>query len=75
MIDRPYHFIKWTSPTELVRTYPDLPPRCDQVVHKNTLTPPADQRGGSHLVRWGSMYLSLTHEVNLFKNYFVIILN
>jgi hypothetical protein len=67
--DKPYHFIKWTAPSELVRTYPDLPERCEQVSHKNTLTPPTDQRGSSHLVRWGSMYLSITHEVNLFKNY------
>lgn len=67
--DKPYHFIKWTSPSELVRTYPDLPERCEQVSHKNTLTPPTDQRGSSHLVRWGSMYISITHEVNLFKNY------
>lgn len=68
--DRPYHFIKWTAPTELVRTYPDLPPRCDQVfLRQTTFMPPADQRGSSHLVRWGSLYLSITHEVNLFKNY------
>ena len=67
--DKPYHFIKWTSPSELVRTYPDLPARCEQVSHKNNLTPPADQRGSSHLVRWGNMYLSITHEVNLFNNY------
>jgi hypothetical protein len=31
--------------------------------------PPADQRGGSQVIRWGNMYISITHEVNLFKNY------
>ena len=67
--DKPYHFIKWTAPSELVKTYPDLPARCEQVSHKTGIIPPADQRGGSHLVRWGNMYLSITHEVNLFKNY------
>lgn len=69
VLDLPYHFIKWTSPTELVVTYPDLPARCDQVFVQDALIPPTDQRGSSHLVRWGSMYLSITHEVNLFKNY------
>ena len=67
--DKPYHFIKWTAPSELVKTYPDLPARCEQVSHKTGIIPPADQRGGSQLVRWGNMYLSITHEVNLFKNY------
>jgi hypothetical protein len=67
--DKPYHFIKWTAPSELVRTYPDLPARCEQVSHKVGIVPPTDQRGSSHLIRWGNMYLSITHEVNLFKNY------
>jgi hypothetical protein len=69
VLDKPFHFIKWTAPTELVRTYPDLPARCDQVFVKQGIVPPTDQRGSSHLVRWGNMYLSITHEVNLFKNY------
>lgn len=69
VLDKPFHFIKWTAPAELVKTYPDLPARCDQVFVKEGIVPPTDQRGSSHLVRWGSMYLSITHEVNLFKNY------
>ena len=28
-----------------------------------------DQRGSSQVIRWGSMYISITHEVDLFKNY------
>jgi len=69
ILDKPYHFIKWTSPTEVVRTYPDLPPRCDQIVVAQGIQPPADQRGGSQIVRWGNMYIGVVHEVNLFKNY------
>lgn len=69
IVDQPYHFVKWTAPTEVVRTYPELPPRCDQVLLKQGLTPPADQRGGSHVIKWGNIYMAITHEVNLFKNY------
>ena len=70
IIDKPYHFVKWTSPTEIVRTYPDLPARCEQVSIKETGIPMlADQRGGSQLIPFGNYYLSITHEVNLFFNY------
>jgi len=69
VLDKPYHFIKWASPVEVVRTYPDLPARCEQVSFRQNIKPPQDQRGGSHLVPWGDGYISLSHEVILFKNY------
>lgn len=69
VLDKPYHFIKWTSPTELVKADPNEP-KCEQVfVRPTTIVPPIDQRGSSQLVRWGNVYLSISHEVNLFKNY------
>lgn len=69
ILDQPYHFVKWTSPTEVVRTYPTLPPHCKQVRLVEGLVPPADQRGGSQVIKWGNIYIAITHEVNLFKNY------
>lgn len=69
IVDRPYHFIKWASPVEVVRTWPDSPPRCEQVSLRQGIVAPSDQRGGSQLIRWGSMYISVPHEVMLFKNY------
>ena len=70
IIDKPYHFIKWTNPTEIVRTYPDLPERTEVISWKGTNLPlTADQRGGSQLIPWGDKYLCVTHEVNLFQNY------
>jgi hypothetical protein len=68
-LDKPYHFVKWTSPAEIVRTYPDLPARCEQVSHTENIKVPSDQRGGSQLIRWNNLYLSITHEVRIFKNY------
>jgi len=69
ILDKPYHFIKWTSPTEIVRTYPDLPARCDQVEVKPAPPVQSDLRGGSQLIRWGKFYLSIAHETELFFNY------
>jgi hypothetical protein len=68
VLDRPYHFIKWTSPVEVVKADPVLP-KCDQVSVRQGIVPPKDQRGGSQLVRWGNVYISISHDVVLFKNY------
>jgi len=68
ILDAPFHFIKWTSPTELVLADPNEP-KVEQVFVKQAPTPPSDQRGGSQVVKWGNMYIAITHEVNLFKNY------
>lgn len=68
VINKPYHFIKWASPVEVVKADPVIP-KCDQVAVKQTLRPPMDLRGGSQLIPWGNLYLSISHEVGLFKNY------
>lgn len=68
IISKPYHFIKWSSPVEVVKADPNKP-ECKQVSVRQNLTPPVDLRGGSQVIPWGNMYLSISHEVNLFKNY------
>jgi hypothetical protein len=68
VLDKPYHFIKWCSPVEVVKADPTQT-KCDQVSLRQNLTPPSDQRGSSQLIRWGNMYISIHHEVILFKNY------
>jgi hypothetical protein len=55
-------------PTELVYASP-LSGECEQVFVRHTMPAPKDQRGSSQVIRWGSMYISITHEVDLFKNY------
>lgn len=69
ILDKPYHFVKWTSPTEVVRTYPELPARCEQVTLRKGLVAPYDQRGGSQVIRWNNFYIAFTHEVFLYNNY------
>ena len=68
VLDKPYHFVKWTSPVEVVKADP-AEPKCEQVFVRQGLQPLKDQRGSSQVIRWGSMYISITHEVDLFKNY------
>ncbi len=68
VVDRPYTFVKWTLPTELVYSSP-FGQDTEQLFVRHSIVPPADQRGGSQVIKWGSMYICITHEVNLFKNY------
>jgi hypothetical protein len=68
ILDKPYHYIKWTSPTEVVKADP-TEPKCEQVKVSPGRVVNADQRGGSQLIKWGKNYIAITHEVVLYKNY------
>lgn len=66
ILDKPNQFIKWTSPVEVVELVGE---QCNQLSVRQGIKPDKDQRGSSQLVRWGNVYISITHEVDLFKNY------
>ena len=66
ILDRPYHFVKWSSPVEVVEFDGT---QTKQVSLRQGVQPSKDQRGGSQLIKWGNCYISITHEVDLFKNY------
>jgi len=66
VLDRPFNFIKWSSPVEVVEFDGT---QTKQVSVRQGIQPAKDQRGGSQLIRWGNCYISITHEVDLFKNY------
>ena len=68
ILDKPYHFVKWSMPTEIVKADPNEP-QCEQVLVKETPPSPGDQRGGSQAIRWGEYYISFPHHVNLYFNY------
>jgi predicted GH43/DUF377 family glycosyl hydrolase len=68
ILDIPHHFVKWTSPVEVVKANL-TEAKCEQVHVREGLQTLKDQRGSSQLIRWGNMYISITHEVDLFKNY------
>jgi hypothetical protein len=66
ILDRVDHFIKWTSPVEVVKLDGK---ECSQIALKQGIVSNKDQRGGSQLIRWGNIYISITHEVDLYNNY------
>ena len=68
IVDRPYQYIKWTVPTEVVEADPTAP-KCKQISLTKGARANADQRGGSQVIPWGEYYIAITHEVVLFKNY------
>lgn len=68
LLDKPYHLLKWTAPTEVVYCHPNEGVT-RQVCHKVSLTPRTDQRGSSQVFRWRNFYVTIPHEVKLFKNY------
>jgi hypothetical protein len=68
IIDQPYHWVKWTNPTEVVKFNP---------ANKTTVTTKLgsyqnymlkDLRGGSQVIPFDNGYLALTHETDLYKS-------
>ena len=70
VLDKPYHFIKWTNPLELVKA--DLTAlEATQVFPVNEaakIPGLPDLRGGSQVVRWNDRYVCLVHECDLKQN-------
>jgi predicted GH43/DUF377 family glycosyl hydrolase len=67
IIDKPYHFVKWSVPTEIVHAEPHG--KTTQVSVKPVEFNGKDQRGSSQLIPWGDYHISIMHEVDLYKNY------
>jgi hypothetical protein len=67
VIDKPFHYVKWANPTELVKVDPTN--GTSQTVHlSNTINIPRDLRGGSQIIPYKDGYFAITHEVDLFKS-------
>jgi len=68
ILDRPYHFVKWTNPTEVVKYCPE-----SKTTETVSLTPyqnfnTSDLRGGSQVIRYQDKYLAVLHEVALYSS-------
>lgn len=62
IIDLPYHFVKWTNPTEIVK-YDIASNSCHTVLLKDSnLSLSSNLRGGSQIIRWNDGYLGIVHE-------------
>ena len=67
ILDMPFHYVKWTNPTEVVKVDPQTGVS-KTVSLTNQVDLPRDIRGGSHIVKFGEYFLGLTHEVDLFQS-------
>lgn len=67
IVDKPFHFVKWCNPTEIVKVDP-INKTC-VTSQLGTFTPlPYDLRGGSQVIKYKDNYIALIHTVNLFKS-------
>jgi hypothetical protein len=68
IVDMPYHYVKWTTPTEIVKV--NIEKGTSETIHlvKQDIKFPRDIRGGSQVIKVGNFYIALTHEVDLWNN-------
>jgi predicted GH43/DUF377 family glycosyl hydrolase len=67
IIDKPYHFVKWTNPTELVIVDP-INQTCKTIFDGKQANIPIAQRGGTQILKVDNYYIAMTHEVDLFNS-------
>ena len=68
ILDKPYHFIKWTNPTEVVKADP-VTGTCETVILQELNgNYSGNIRGGSQVIPWEDGYLCLNHITYLFKS-------
>jgi tetratricopeptide (TPR) repeat protein len=68
ILDMPFHYVKWTSPTEVVKVDPKTGTSKTVYIIEQDITFPRDIRGGSQVITVGNYRIALTHEVELWKN-------
>ena len=66
--DRPYEYVKWTNPTEVVRYNPTTQTTETIVSTKFQSLNTRDLRGGSQVIPYKNHYLAVLHEVDLFRS-------
>lgn len=67
ILDKPFHYVKWTNETQIVRVVPEEN-RTETIVLKNWVQAPKDLRGGSQVIPYKDGYLTINHETDLFKS-------
>lgn len=67
ILDKPYHYIKWCNPTEVVKINPETQ-TSETVFLSDKIHFDRDIRGGSQIVSYGDYYIACTHEVYLFHS-------
>jgi predicted GH43/DUF377 family glycosyl hydrolase len=66
-LDLPYHYIKWSNPTEVVKV--DVSNGTSETIFDGQFVPaPTDFRGGSQVSSYKNGYIAIIHEVDLFNS-------
>lgn len=69
ILDLPYHYVKWTSSTEIVKVDLETKKANTVKIIEQPFSFSRDLRGGSQVIKYKNYYVALTHEVDLWKNY------
>ena len=65
ILDMPFHFVKWTNGTEVVKVIPEEN-RTETVYLKDWVSCNRDLRGGSQVISYKDGFLTLNHETDLY---------
>jgi len=68
VLDMPYHFVKWTNPTQVVKVNLNTKQSETIFLGKSRIEGVSDFRGGSQVIKYKDYRMCLLHEVNLLKN-------
>ncbi len=68
ILDKPFHYVKWCDPTEVVKVDPETRTSETVILKENTFPTHGDFRGSSQVIPWNGYYIALIHEVRLFKS-------
>jgi hypothetical protein len=69
ILDMPFHFVKWTNPTEVVKVNLETLSSETIVLKEQSIDVMRDLRGGSQVIKYKDYYIAITHEVDLWYNY------
>lgn len=67
VLDKPYHYVKWCDPTEVVKANISDGTTTQEVLTQIRGTP-TSFRGGSQVLELNGYYFALTHDVDLFNS-------
>lgn len=68
ILNKPYYYIKWANPTEVVSVDIKNNTTNNIITHYNKDIEGLEFRGSSHVIQWNGYYLAVIHEVNLFNS-------
>lgn len=67
VLDKPFHLLKWTNPTALMKF--DMDGGLTEIIETNSYTPMnKDLRGGSQVIPYKEGYVSILHETDLYRS-------